>query len=216
MLNKIQYCINKTQNNIKELENKKILLDLKLNEINLFGGNLNPINCQLMKIENQLTLNNIILNELNNIKFTKNISNDDLNSFVSPYGSLYFGTDTFYYNDSINEYSQDQFYQIILNHIGHYLLGYISANSTELTQKSNLLLLFDNINSFFPDKNIIYAQSKRNSLYNNKTYNEIIKNNIIFPINKKLKKYIMDNNINNNYLKFENDSDGIGQLTSYN
>ena len=203
MLEKINFCINKTNNNLNSLYEMKEAEIANFNEALLFNVNLSKIIRNLDKIHNQIILNKIILQELRKIKSFKNVSDDVLNDLTSDYGSLYLGTDTFYYNDHINDYSLNEFYQILLNHIGHYLLDFIFHPNDETFQKSNLLLLFDNISSFYPNKNISYAQNGRNVLYDRKDYQDIVKNNIFFPTNKNIRKYVLDNKISNDYLKFK-------------
>ncbi len=206
IMDNIKYCVQTTKDiiddNIKQY--KQFLLDQ--HETYLFGGNINKN--KKWKLKNILNLNLLIFQELKTITYCEKVSDDHFNNLLSEYGSLYLGTDTFYYNDKLMQYTPQQIYQILLNHICHYLLGYNYKCQYDLTQKSNILLMFDNLGVFKENKqNVLYSQSKRNDLYLMDKYKELTNNTIIFPMDKSVRDYVMENKISNNFIKFYQNED---------
>lgn len=138
----------------------------------------------------------IIYNELKNIKSFKYISND-IDDILSEYGSFYCGNKILYYNDNLISYNDEQFLQIILNHIMHYTSERFLTREYEEATESLILLSFYHLRIF--DFKIKYSQSCRKYLYNEDIYKNIIKDLILFKPKKSLKSFIFNNKINTNF-----------------
>lgn len=193
---KINYCINR----IKESVNKNLILcdafNQEIEEEMMFNSNIKntydlPQKCSVKRglIGSKMLYDLIVIRELENITVFKRAT-DDLEKYLSPYGSLYCGNGILYYNDTLVNYSDEEFLQIILNHIIHYMHECVSNNRNGILIKSNILLAFYHL-GVIEDK-IIYAKKERSILYNKPEYHNIINDCIIFTPNKNYKQFVIN------------------------
>lgn len=147
-------------------------------------------------IQSLLMFQNIILDEINKIKCFKYIQSDP-DKLLSAYGSFYCGDGILYYSDVLVSYSNEQFLQIILNHILHYLHCSFKLNKHNNSIKSLILLSFYHLRLF--DFRIKYSSNLRYKLYDDKLYKKIIDDFIIFNPSLHLESYIIKNNIKTDY-----------------
>lgn len=176
----IEYSKNFINNLINETTKKININEEIIEDAFMFSKPVNSLIKRSNEYTNRIFLLKLFLKEIDKIKVFEKASRHDIKEILSPYGSFYYGTDTFYYNDDIISYSDHQFMQILINHILHYLLGrYTYANIGNCTDvKSEILYLF--LYSGLSDVKIIHNRSSRQTLYNNPQYKKIIKELIIF------------------------------------
>lgn len=183
ILNAIKFGTNKLNLLIDSNLNKIQDISIKREENFLFG-----IHSQLLvvnKIKSKVFYQKTLLEELNKITYTKKSSECHMDAYLSSYGSLYYGGDTFYYNETLISYSEEQIFFIICNHICHYLLAIYFSNSVSFTinQKSNVLLFLGHCELIEP---ILYSQTKRNKLITLPKYKKIVDSTILFAHDSKL------------------------------
>lgn len=96
---------------------------------------------------------------------------------------IYFGTNTLYYNEKLLNYSQDEIFDIILNHIIHYsgALYLVNSQSVRLSYiyAAMGICYGDSVN--FKDGRYLYEKNIKNI------------NHIIFDINDTYQKFIFNN-----------------------
>lgn len=172
--------------------------------------NINPLITKHKNLNSSKHLQTLMLNEFKKIKQLKKASTCGMEEYLSPYGSFYYGDDTFYYDDRLRCYNDEQKFQIICNHIFHYMLACDIYKYNELTIKSNILLAFSHLG--ITEQKVKYSISGRNSLYENKKYKDIIDNVIIFPPCNNYINYFIQKSISHDYfIKY----DYIGEKSNY-
>ncbi len=205
LMEKLEYCkkellkrIDKSSKNIEDLSiiaEEWFLFEKKSREHDDYS-----LTFKYRKYNSIYKFQLIIYNELKNIKSFKYIQ-DDTEDILSEYGSFYCGNEILYYNDNLVSYSDEQFLQIILNHIIHYTGERFLVREYEETTESLILLSFYHLRLF--EFKIKYSLSCRKTLYNEMIYKDIVKDLIIFKPKKSLKNFILKNKINSNFFYVE-------------
>lgn len=193
---KIKYCVNV----VKQLMDKDLSTSDEFNqmieEMMLFDSSLNIYDlqhkCSTRRhlLTSKILYQQIILKEIENIKTFKKATGE-LEQYLSEYGSLYCGDGILYYSDTLVNYNNEQFLQIIINHINHYIHGCISNDRNELLIKSNTLLSFYHLGLI--DCKIAYSKSCRSTLYEKPQYQKVINDIIIFVPNNNYKSFVINN-----------------------
>lgn len=186
----IKYSINKLENIMEKSLTKTIT---EFDEYYLFNNNDNIISIEkkyhrfMIRYEFQT----LMLNQMKNIKFVKKSSEALIDDCISPYGSFYYGGDTFYYSDKIHQYNEEQLFQILCNHIFHYLYAYNIYLRNSDSIKSNILLAFSHMG--LTKTKVRYAQTNRNKICKSARYSHLMEQLIIFEPSSNYMKFFARN-----------------------
>lgn len=203
VMDSVKYSIEKLTN----LSNQtfSILKDIEIDLEGSFLFNIKRptnINTKFFTKKAHYTMQEFLLKEFNKIQIAKEPHSDELRESLSLYGSFYYGGNVIYYDERLDAYSDEQVFQIICNHIFHYILGYNVNNVRIDTQISNILLCFSHSN--LTDIPIQYAQSKRDQLHLQPRYKDDLEKLIIFNTSQNYQKLFLNQIIENEYIEIYN------------
>lgn len=209
MFNKrIEYCVERITKLLNESKLKCDEFNDYIEELMLFDSNIpsyeltSKCHGKNMIYTSKIYYQQIILQEIKKINTFKKLSGQS-EMYLSEYGSLYCGNGILYYNDILMTYNNEQFLQIILNHIGHYLHECISNNRNDIIIKSNNLLMLYHVGLI--NYKIAYSNKHRSTLYTKPEYSKIVDDLILFTPNKLYREFIVNNVIETNFYRVYKD-----------